>query len=64
MSETNNLFRPNLLSDFVGQDEIVTIAHEAQSKAVFAKGAVRAAIFIGQKKEAGLYNMKDLIASV
>ena len=23
MSETNNLFRPNLLSDFVGQDEIV-----------------------------------------
>lgn len=49
---------------FIGQDEIVTIAHEAQSKAVFAKGAVRAAIFIGQNKEAGLYNMKDLIASV
>ncbi|MDD7546753.1 MAG: Holliday junction branch migration DNA helicase RuvB [Candidatus Onthovivens sp.] len=24
MSETNNLFRPNLLSDFVGQDEIVS----------------------------------------
>ena len=23
MSETNNLFRPNLLSDFVGQDEII-----------------------------------------
>lgn len=49
---------------FIGQDEIVTISHEAQSKAVFAKGAVKAAAFIGNQTVAKLYNMQDLIASV
>lgn len=46
---------------FIGKDEVITIAHEAQSRAVFAQGAIRAAIFISSKKN-GKYNMRDLLA--
>lgn len=45
---------------FAGIDEIVEIKHQANSKAVFAKGAIEAANFIINKKN-GLYNMSDLI---
>lgn len=45
---------------FAGNDEILTISHHAQSKKVFASGALRAALFIKHKKN-GLYNMKDLL---
>ncbi len=48
---------------FISQDEVVTIAHEAQSRAVFAKGAIRAAKFIAGKKP-GMYNMQDLVNSL
>lgn len=48
---------------FIGKDEIVTIAHEAQSKAVFAKGAIKAAKFLNNKKP-GMYNMQDLINEI
>ena len=48
---------------FISQDEIVTIAHEAQSRAVFAKGAIRAAKFISGKAP-GMYNMQDLVQSL
>ena len=48
---------------FIAQDEIITIAHEAQSRAVFAKGAIRAAKFISFK-EPGMYNMQDLVKSL
>ena len=48
---------------FISQDEIVTIAHEAQSRAVFAKGAIRAAKFITGKAP-GMYNMQDLVQSL
>lgn len=46
---------------FAGHDEVVTISHSAQSKGVFAAGAVNAAVFI-KGKPAGLYDMNDLIS--
>ena len=45
---------------FAGNDEIVTLSHSARSRAIFASGAVNAAIFI-DKKENGIYNMSDLV---
>lgn len=45
---------------FIGKDEIITLAHEAQSKAVFAQGALRAAKFM-TTVGSGLYTMDDLI---
>lgn len=45
---------------FAGIDETIELKHQATSKAVFAKGAVEAARFI-VNREAGLYNMTDLI---
>ncbi len=46
---------------FAGEDEIITITHSARSKRVFAVGAIRAAKFL-HGKEAGRYEMKDLLA--
>lgn len=46
---------------FAGEDEIITISHSAHSKRVFAVGAIRAAKFLPQK-QAGMYEMKDLLA--
>lgn len=44
---------------FFGEDEVITISHTAQSKTMFAVGAIKAAKFlIGKPK--GLYNMKEL----
>lgn len=48
---------------FAGKDEVVTFSHTAYSKAIFAKGAVEAAKFLAGK-EAGMYDMADVIASV
>jgi 4-hydroxy-tetrahydrodipicolinate reductase len=45
---------------FAGTDEIVTLSHSARSRAIFANGAVNAAVFIN-KKENGIYNMSDLV---
>lgn len=45
---------------FAGNNEVVSISHSAQSKNVFAVGAVNAAIYIFGKS-AGLYDMSDLI---
>ena len=47
---------------FAGTDEVITFKHTAHSKAVFAKGAVEAAKFLAGK-EAGMYDMADVIAS-
>ena len=45
---------------FAGDDEIITLSHSAQSKKVFAAGAIKAAIFlIGKPK--GKYGMQDII---
>lgn len=48
---------------FAGQDEVIEVKHSAQSRDVFAVGAIRAAGFI-LDKPAGFYNMQDLIASL
>ncbi len=45
---------------FLGPDEVITLKHQAQSKAVFAAGALRAAVFLYGKKP-GLYDMNDFI---
>ncbi len=47
---------------FAGNDEIVTLSHSARSRAIFANGAVNAAMFISDK-ENGIYNMSDLVNS-
>ncbi len=46
---------------FIGTDEVIEINHSAQSRNIFAFGAVRAARFL-YGKPAGLYNMSDIIA--
>jgi len=48
---------------FIGDEEIVKISHTAQTRAVFARGAVTAANFIADKK-AGIYSMKDVVAGI
>lgn len=45
---------------FAGTDEVITFTHTAYSKAIFAKGAIQAAKFLGGKP-AGLYSMADVI---
>ena len=45
---------------FAGLDEVIELKHSAYSKAVFAKGAVNAAVFLAGK-EPGMYSMKDVI---
>lgn len=45
---------------FAGNDEIITIKHQALSKQVFATGAVNAAVFM-KEKPAGMYDMGDLV---
>ncbi len=46
---------------FIGKDEVITIKHEAQSRMVFAQGAIRAGLFLATKQN-GKYSMKDLVA--
>lgn len=45
---------------FAGHDEVITLSHSAQSREVFAAGAVNAAVFLSGKP-AGMYAMSDLI---
>ena len=47
---------------FAGRDEIIKLSHSARSKEIFATGAVNAAMFMCGK-DAGLYNMSDLVSS-
>ena len=44
---------------FFGNDESLTITHNVNSRAVFANGSVKAALFVVHK-DAGLYNMNDM----
>jgi len=46
---------------FAGEDEVITLNHTAYSRAIFAKGALAAAAFLAGK-EAGYYDMQDVIA--
>ena len=45
---------------FAGRDEVITLSHQAQSKEVFAVGAIRAARFL-YGKPAGLYDMNSIM---
>lgn len=45
---------------FAGRHEMITLSHSAQSKELFASGAVNAALFM-KGKGPGLYSMSDLI---
>ncbi len=45
---------------FAGRDEVITLSHQAQSKEVFAVGAIKAAKFLSGKP-AGLYDMNSII---
>ena len=47
---------------FAGNNEIVTLAHSATSREIFANGALKAALFM-VGKTAGMYSMTDLIAA-
>lgn len=44
---------------FAGHDEVITLTHTAQSREIFAVGAVKAAKFL-YGKPAGLYDMSDV----
>ncbi len=48
---------------FAGLDENLTITHSASSRAVFAKGAIKAAQFL-VTRQPGLYNMDDLLKNL
>ena len=48
---------------FAGRDEVLEIRHEAQSREIFANGAVKAAKFLTTVTAPGLYNMQDLVAA-
>ncbi len=46
---------------FAGHNEVIELTHRAQSREVFASGALEAALFLSGKP-AGLYSMQDLLA--
>ena len=45
---------------FAGTNEVITLSHSAASREIFAVGALRAAKYLATK-DAGLYDMSDLI---
>ena len=45
---------------FFGNDEVVTITHQAASRKIFAIGAIKAAEYL-QGKKPGLYDMQDVL---
>lgn len=47
---------------FAGDNEVVTISHHAQSRSLFAVGAINAAVFLADKGP-GSYDMSDLLKS-
>lgn len=46
--------------EFIMDGEIIEITHKAQSRATFAAGAVRAALWVAEQP-AGLYDMQDVL---
>jgi 4-hydroxy-tetrahydrodipicolinate reductase len=47
---------------FAGFNEVITLSHSAQSREVFAAGALRAAEFMSKIQAPGLYDMSSLLA--
>lgn len=48
---------------FAGENETIELSHSAQSREVFAAGAIKAAIYLSSCDRAGKYTMDDLICS-
>lgn len=48
---------------FIGNDEIVSLSHSANSKKVFALGAIKAAKWLTAQK-AGIFDMKNLLSAL
>lgn len=48
---------------FAGNNEVLTISHQAQSKGLFATGAINGAVFL-KNKQPGMYNMSDMLAEI
>lgn len=46
---------------FAGEGEVIEFKHSALSREVFAAGALKAAVFMNGKTEAGMYNMDDVL---
>lgn len=49
---------------FLGENESISITHQAQSRIIFAKGALQAAHWLIKQPNNGLYAMDDLINSI
>ncbi|MCQ2446739.1 MAG: 4-hydroxy-tetrahydrodipicolinate reductase [Clostridia bacterium] len=49
---------------FAGQNETLTISHSAESREVFAMGAVRAILYMQDIKAPRLYDMNDVIGNL
>lgn len=47
---------------FLLNNEIITLTHECENKAMFARGSINAALFISDKQP-GFYNMDDMLNS-
>ena len=45
---------------FAGNDEVIEIKHSANSREIFATGAIAAARFL-KGKPSGMYSMKDIV---
>lgn len=45
---------------FAGANEVLTLTHVAESRALFAEGAIKAARFLSKAEPGRLYNMKDV----
>lgn len=48
---------------FAGDDEVVEIKHSALSKDIFAKGSLKASLFLSNKNN-GFYTMKDILGGI
>ena len=46
---------------FAGAGERIEITHKSSSRMTYATGAVRAALFLVEHKQAGLYDMQDVL---
>ena len=49
---------------FAGHHETITLSHSAESREVFAAGALRAAAFVVEAGKPGLYCMKDMLGNL
>lgn len=49
---------------FAGEQEVVELHHHAASREVFARGALKAAVFMSKAPGPGLYSMSDLLAAI